>query len=46
MLRTRLLSTILTLVTLSLPVVSLAAEHPLAGLPLRNIGPALTSGRV
>jgi len=46
MLRTRLLSTILILVTLSLPVVSFAAEHPLAGIPLRNIGPALTSGRV
>jgi len=46
MLRTRLLSTVLTLATLSLPVFTLAAEHPLAGIPLRNIGPALTSGRV
>jgi photosystem II stability/assembly factor-like uncharacterized protein len=44
--RTRLLSTILTLVALSLPTLTLAAEHPLAGIPLRNIGPALTSGRV
>ena len=24
----------------------MAADHPLAGIPLRNIGPALTSGRV
>ena len=46
MLRTRLLFAILTFVTLSSPVASLAAEHPLAGIPLRNIGPALTSGRV
>ena len=46
MLRTRLLSTILALVTLSLPITTLAAEHPLAGIPLRSIGPALTSGRV
>lgn len=46
MLRTRLLSTLLTFIITSLPVASLAAEHPLAGIPLRNIGPALTSGRV
>ncbi len=46
MLRTRLLSTLLTFVITSFPVASLAAEHPLAGIPLRNIGPALTSGRV
>jgi len=46
MLRTILLSSILTLITLSIPANSLAAEHPLAGIPLRNIGPALTSGRV
>ena len=46
MLRIRLLSTILALGTFSLPVASLADDHPLAGIPLRNIGPALTSGRV
>ena len=46
MMRTRLLSTILTFVTVSLPLISQADEHPLAGIPLRNIGPALTSGRV
>ena len=46
MIRIRLLSTILTFVTFSLPVVVQADEHPLAGIPLRNIGPALTSGRV
>jgi len=44
--RTRLYYTILSLAVLSLPVLSIAAEHPLAGVPLRNIGPALTSGRV
>ena len=31
---------------LSLPATAPADEHPLAGIPLRNIGPALTSGRV
>ena len=31
---------------LSIPTSIVAAEHPLAGIPLRNIGPALTSGRV
>jgi photosystem II stability/assembly factor-like uncharacterized protein len=46
MLRIRLLSSIFAFVTLSIPAMSLAAEHPLAGIPLRNIGPALTSGRV
>jgi photosystem II stability/assembly factor-like uncharacterized protein len=46
MLRTRLLFTTLIFLVLSLPVTSLAADHPLAGIPLRNIGPALTSGRV
>ena len=46
MMRTRLFPVILALVTLSLPITTLAAEHPLAGIPLRNIGPALTSGRV
>lgn len=44
--RTRLFYTILSLAVLSLPVLSVAEEHPLAGIPLRNIGPALTSGRV
>jgi photosystem II stability/assembly factor-like uncharacterized protein len=46
MLRTKLLSTILALGTFSLPVTSPAEDHPLAGIPLRNLGPALTSGRV
>ena len=46
MLRTLLISTTLLLVMLSLPATAPADEHPLAGIPLRNIGPALTSGRV
>ena len=46
MLRIRLLSISITFFTLSLPVFTLAEEHPLADIPLRNIGPALTSGRV
>jgi len=46
MLRTRLLSTMFLLAALNPPVTALADEHPLAGIPLRNIGPALTSGRV
>jgi len=46
MLRTRLLFTILFLTAFNLPANTLAADHPLAGIPLRNIGPALTSGRV
>jgi photosystem II stability/assembly factor-like uncharacterized protein len=46
MLRTRILSTILAFLAVSLPAATIAADHPLAGIPLRNIGPALTSGRV
>ena len=46
MLRVRLLSIVFVLLTLSLPVSTIAADNPLAGIPLRNIGPALTSGRV
>ena len=46
MLRTKLLATLVTFITLSIPALTLAADHPLAGIPLRNIGPALTSGRV
>jgi photosystem II stability/assembly factor-like uncharacterized protein len=46
MLHSRLLLTILTLTVLSSPALTLGDEHPLAGIPLRNIGPALTSGRV
>ncbi len=46
MLRTRLIFTTLIFLVFSLPMTSLAADHPLAGIPLRNIGPALTSGRV
>jgi photosystem II stability/assembly factor-like uncharacterized protein len=46
MLRTRILATLVVLITLSSSTFTLAAEHPLAGIPLRNIGPALTSGRV
>lgn len=46
MLRTRLLFTMLFLTAFNLPAVTLAAEHPLADIPLRNIGPALVSGRV
>jgi len=46
MLPTRLLFTMFFLTALNLPVSTHAAEHPLAGIPLRNIGPALTSGRV
>ena len=46
MLRTGLLFTTLFLSAFNLPTTTLAAEHPLAGIPLRNIGPALTSGRV
>jgi len=44
--RAKLLHIMLTLTLLSLPFFSLAADHPLAGIPLRNIGPALVSGRV
>ena len=46
MLQIRLLSTLLTLIILSLPSITHADEHPLAGIELRSIGPALTSGRV
>ncbi len=46
MLQIRLLSTLFTLVILSLPTATPADEHPLSGIPLRSIGPALTSGRV
>jgi len=44
--RKRLLLTLLFLTAFNLPSHSFAADHPLAGIPLRNIGPALTSGRV
>jgi photosystem II stability/assembly factor-like uncharacterized protein len=50
--RTKLLSIILATTIPCFPALSLAADsdepakHPLAGMPLRNIGPALTSGRV
>jgi photosystem II stability/assembly factor-like uncharacterized protein len=44
--RTRLFFAILFLTVFNLPATTLAADHPLAGIPLRNIGPALTSGRV
>ena len=40
------LATLLISALLSLPTSTLANDHPLAGIPLRNIGPALTSGRV
>lgn len=43
--RIALLLLVLFSLTLS-PLVTLATDHPLAGIPLRNIGPALTSGRV
>jgi photosystem II stability/assembly factor-like uncharacterized protein len=46
MLRTKLLSTLFFLLVFNFPVAADAAEHPLAGIPLRSIGPALTSGRV
>ena len=46
MLRTMLLFMILTLLALFSPTAILADEHPLSAIPLRNIGPALTSGRV
>ncbi len=42
----RLLPALLILVILSLPTATQADEHPLSGIPLRSIGPALTSGRV
>ncbi len=46
MLNSRLLPTIIFIITVFSPAFTLAEEHPLAGIPLRNIGPALTSGRV
>ena len=46
MLHARLLTLILVLTAMSLPVTGTAEEHPLSGIHLRNIGPALTSGRV
>ena len=46
MLHTRIHSIIFTIVVLTLPADTIAAEHPLAAIPLRSIGPALTSGRV
>ncbi len=46
MLRTRLLFTMLFLTALNMACNSVADDHPLAGIPLRSIGPALTSGRV
>jgi photosystem II stability/assembly factor-like uncharacterized protein len=46
MTRTRLLFALFLIAALNLPVTTLADDHPLAGIPLRNIGPALTSGRV
>jgi photosystem II stability/assembly factor-like uncharacterized protein len=46
MLRLKLLFTMIFLTVSNLPVIAQAAEHPLAGIPLRNIGPALVSGRV
>ena len=44
--RIAILVMLVTTFFLSIPTAILAAEHPLAGIPLRNIGPALTSGRV
>jgi len=44
--RNLLLAVLVVSFTLLIPTTTLAAEHPLAGIPLRNIGPALTSGRV
>ncbi|MGB5488024.1 MAG: hypothetical protein WBN06_11585, partial [Lysobacterales bacterium] len=46
MLRSKLLFTLLFLTAFNLPVVTKADDHPLAGIPLRSIGPALVSGRV
>ncbi len=46
MLRTKFLCTILISILASFPSIALAADHPLSGIPLRSIGPALTSGRV
>ena len=46
MLRLKLLFTMIVLTAFNVPVDTQAAEHPLAGIPLRSIGPALVSGRV
>jgi len=46
MIRTRLLFSLFFLAAFNLPVTTFADDHPLASIPLRNIGPALTSGRV
>lgn len=46
MLRKKLLPLIFLFAGLNLPLPAQSADHPLAGIPLRNIGPALTSGRV
>ncbi|MCH8227698.1 MAG: glycosyl hydrolase, partial [Proteobacteria bacterium] len=46
MLQIRLLSTRLTFSILALATTTPADEHPLSEIPLRSIGPALTSGRV
>lgn len=46
MLRNLSRTTLIIFVTLAIPTALPAAEHPLAAIPLRNIGPALTSGRV
>jgi len=42
----RVLIVSLCLAGMLVPAAATAAEHPLSGLPLRSIGPALTSGRV
>ncbi len=42
----RLLFVFLAFVTFSLPAAEKVDEHPLSAIPLRSIGPALTSGRV
>jgi len=42
----RLLTTLLTLIILCVPTTTQADEYPLSDIPLRPLGPALTSGRV
>ena len=45
--QTTLLATLLASLALPLAPVTLANDaHPLAGVPLRHIGPAITSGRI
>ncbi len=48
MLRIKLFSTLFIVITLALLAfpAAHADEHPLSGIPLRSIGPALTAGRV